>query len=81
MITLADHYDGRATLWRVGEGHVNFNFKRKTPGYSVVTLYDLLAGDYVATGLYSEEESGPDYDYYPGYSDFTPAALRASGVR
>lgn len=81
MITLADHYDGRGTLWRVGEGHVSFNFKRKTPGYAAVTLYDLLAGDYVATGLYSEEESGPDYDYRPRYNEFTPAALRAGGVR
>ncbi len=81
MISLADHYDGRGTLWRVGEGHLGFNYQQKIPGYSIETLYDLLAGRYIALGMYSEENSAPQYDFDPSYSQFTPAALRASGVR
>jgi len=81
MITLADHYDGRGTLWRVGEGHMGFNYKEKIPGYTIETLYDLLAGRYIALGMYSEEDSAPQYDFKPNYNQFTPAALRSSGIR
>ncbi len=81
MINLADHYDGRGTLWRVGEGHIAFAYKEKLPGYALETLYDLLAGRYIALGMYTEETSAPQYDFDPSYNQFTPAALRASGVR
>ena len=81
MISMADHYDGRGTLWRVGEGHLGFNYQQKIPGYALETLYDLLAGRYIALGMYTEENSAPQYDFDPSYSQFTPAALRASGVR
>ena len=81
LITLADHYDGRGTLWRVGEGHVAFNYQQKLPGYAIETLYDLLAGRYIALGMYTEEVSAPQFDFVPTYNQFTPAALRASGVR
>jgi hypothetical protein len=80
-INLVDHYDGRGTLWRVGEGHIAFNYNQKIPGYAIETLYDLLAGRYIALGMYTEEISAPQYDYDPGYNTFTPAALRASGIR
>jgi hypothetical protein len=81
MIVLADHYDGRGTLWRVGEGHLAFNYVQKLPGYAIETLYDLLAGRYIALGMYTEEVSAPQYDFAPTLNQFTPAALRASGVR
>ena len=81
MISMADHYDGRGTLWRVGEGHLGFNYQQKIPGYALETLYDLLAGRYIALGMYTEENSAPQYDFDPSYNQFTPAALRASGVR
>lgn len=81
MINLADHYDGRGTLWRVGEGHLAHNYKEKIPGYALETLYDLLAGRYIALGMYTEEQSAPQFDFSPSYNQFTPAALRASGVR
>ena len=80
-ISLADHYDGRGTLWRVGEGHIGFNYVQQLPGYSIETLYDLLAGRYIALGMYTEEVSAPQYDFVPSVNQFTPAALRASGVR
>lgn len=81
MISLADHYDGRGTLWRVGEGHLAFNYVEKLPGYSIETLYDLLAGRYIALGMYTEEVSAPQFDFVPSLNQFTPAALRAAGVR
>src|SRR5690606_11509012 len=82
MIGLADHYDGRGTLWRVGEGHLAFNYTQQTPGYTLETLYDLLAGRYIALGMYTEEASAPQYGVTPPtYNQFTPAALRAAGVR
>ncbi len=81
MINLADHYDGRGTLWRVGEGHIGFNYANQIPGYSIETLYDLLAGRYIALGMFTEESYAPNFDYEPNYNQFTPAALRASGIR
>ncbi|SDU10275.1 DUF1329 domain-containing protein [Halopseudomonas salegens] len=81
LLTLADHYDGRGTLWRVGEGHIAHNYHEKIPGYAIETLYDLIAGRYIALGMYTEERAAPNFDYSPSYNQFTPAALRASGVR
>lgn len=81
LITLADHYDGRGTLWRVGEGHIAQNYHEKIPGYALETLYDLIAGRYIALGMYTEEQAAPNFDFSPNYNQFTPAALRASGVR
>jgi hypothetical protein len=81
MLNLADHYDGRGTLWRIGEGHIGFNYNVSLPGYSIETLYDLLAGRYIALGMYTEEISAPQFDFKPSYNQFTPAALRSSGIR
>ena len=81
MLNLADHYDGRGTLWRVGEGHIAYNYNVSLPGYSIETLYDLLAGRYIALGMYTEEVSAPQFDFDPSYNQFTPAALRSSGIR
>ena len=81
LITLADHYDGRGALWRVGEGHIAHAYHEQLPGYAIETLYDLLAGRYIALGMYNEEESAPVFGTTPSMNEFTPAALRASGVR
>lgn len=81
MIVTADHYDGRGTLWRVGEGHIMQQYHRQIPSFAVETLYDLQSGRYTAAGMYNSEGSGPVYDYSPSYSDFTPTALRSSGIR
>lgn len=88
FITLADHYDGRGTLWRVGEGH-NFvryihddkkEFAGATMG-SVESLYDLLAGRYITLGLANEIKQREDQTVRFKSEDFTPAALRRMGVR
>ncbi|HDZ58047.1 MAG TPA: DUF1329 domain-containing protein [Pseudomonas xinjiangensis] len=81
LINLADHYDARGTLWRVGEGHIVHAYHEQLPGYAAETLYDLLAGRYIALGMYNEEDSAPQFGTSPSYNEFTPAALRASGVR
>lgn len=80
-IVLNEHYDGRGTLWRVGEGHLAHNYNEQLPGYATETLYDLLAGRYIALGMYNEEASAPKFGGTPSYNEFTPAALRASGIR
>src|SRR5690554_4048242 len=61
-IVLNDHYDGRSTLWRVGEGHLVQNYSEQLPGYAAETLYDLLAGRYIALGMYNEEASAPKFE-------------------
>jgi len=81
MLNLADHYDGRGTLWRVAEGHIAHGYNEQLPGYATETLYDLLAGRYIALGMYNEESSAPTFGMTPSYNEFTPAALRSSGVR
>lgn len=80
-ILLADHYDGRGTLWRVAEGHLVHAYNEQVPSYVAETLYDLMAGRYIALGMYNEEASAPRYGGTPAYNEFTPAALRASGIR
>jgi hypothetical protein len=76
-----DHYDGRGTLWRVAEAHSQYYYDKKVPWYSVETLYDLLSGRYLALGMKNEEKSAYVFDYPAKESDYTPAALRQSGVR
>jgi hypothetical protein len=76
-----DHYDGRGTLWRVAEAHAQYYYDKKVPWYSVETLYDLLSGRYLALGMKNEEKTSYVFDYPAKESDYTPAALRQSGVR
>ena len=45
------------------------------------TLYDLVAGRYLAMGMNNEERSNYDYSYKAASNDFTPTALRQAGVR
>lgn len=81
MILLADHYDSRDTLWRVGAGHLVQVYDKQIPAYGVEVLHDLIAGRYAVMGMTNEEESGPNYDAKPVHFEFTTASLRASGVR
>ena len=76
-----DHYDGRGTLWRVAEAHAQYYYDKQVPWYTLETLYDLLSGRYLALGMKNEEKSAYVFDYPAKESDYTPAALRQSGVR
>ncbi|MEH6389460.1 MAG: DUF1329 domain-containing protein [Pseudomonas profundi] len=76
-----DHYDSRGTLWRVAEAHALHRYKDQVPGYALETLYDLVAGRYLAMGMNNEESRDYNYSYRASSREFTPTALRQSGVR
>jgi hypothetical protein len=80
QVLLADQYDNRDQLWRVSEGFV-INYYEVPMLWTTLEVHtDLQAGRYLAIGLDNE---------YPMYrfgiertlEDYTPAALRRSGVR
>ncbi|KAA0946996.1 DUF1329 domain-containing protein [Pseudomonas sp. ANT_H14] len=81
QVALVDHYDGRGQLWRVAEGHAQFYYDHQVPAYTVETLYDIIAGRYIALGMKNEEKSSFVFGFAAKAADYTPAALRASGVR
>jgi len=81
QVALVDHYDGRGQLWRVAEGHAQFYYNHQTPAYTVETLYDIIAGRYLALGMKNEEKSSFVFGFNAKAADYTPAALRAEGVR
>lgn len=76
-----DQYDSRGNLWRVTEAHAMHRFDAQVPGFAVETLYDLQAGRYLVMGMTNEERHGFDFNYKSSSNEFTPAALRQSGVR
>lgn len=76
-----DHYDGRGEMWRVAEAHAVQRFVDQVPGYTMETLYDLIAGRYLAMGMNNEERRNYSYENEMASVDFTPTALRQSGVR
>ncbi len=81
QIALADHYDGRGQLWRVGEGHAEQHYQRQVPLYTLEALYDVISGRYIVNGMRNEEKHGTEFGFRATGADYTPAALRASGVR
>jgi hypothetical protein len=81
QVALADHYDGRGQLWRVAEGHAQFYYDHQVPAYTVEALYDLIAGRYIALGMKNEEKRSFEFNVNAIAGDYTPAALRSTGVR
>ncbi|MBD9516152.1 DUF1329 domain-containing protein [Pseudomonas sp. PDM22] len=81
MLAEVDHYDSRGQLWRVAEGHQANDYQQGVALYAAQTLYDLIAGRYLAMNLINEAKQGTRYDMKYLSSDFTPAALRNSGIR
>ncbi|TXH93784.1 MAG: DUF1329 domain-containing protein [Pseudomonas sp.] len=79
--TVIDHYDGRGTLWRVAEAHSQYYYDNQVPWYTLETLYDVVSGRYLAMGMKNEEKRAYEVGYKAASSEFTPAALRQSGVR
>lgn len=76
-----DHYDGRGNLWRVAEAHAVYYYNKLVPWYTIETLYDLQSGRYLALGMKNEEKQAYEFGFEATTGDFTPAALRQSGVR
>jgi hypothetical protein len=82
QVALADHYDGRGQLWRVAEGHAQFYYDHQVPAYTVEALYDIIAGRYIALGMKNEEKRSFEFGLTDAKAgDYTPAALRSTGVR
>ena len=81
QVALVDHYDGRGQLWRVAEGHAQFYYDHQVPAYTVETLYDIIAGRYIALGMKNEEKSSFVFGFAATAADYTPAALRSEGIR
>jgi hypothetical protein len=81
QLALVDHYDGRGQLWRVAEGHAQNYYHQKVPAYTLEALYDVVAGRYLALGMKNEEKSAFVFGFKASAADYTPGALRSSGVR
>ncbi|MHB0820373.1 DUF1329 domain-containing protein [Stutzerimonas stutzeri] len=76
-----DHYDGRGSLWRVAEGHAIQIYDKQVSWYAAETLHDLISGRYLVLGLKNEEKNNSKFGRVANTSEFTPNALRQSGVR
>ncbi len=81
QLALVDHYDGRGQLWRIAEGHTQSYYNHKMTAYTLEALYDVVAGRYLALGMKNEEKSSYVFGFEASAADYTPAALRSSGVR
>ncbi|MCT9629225.1 DUF1329 domain-containing protein [Pseudomonas aeruginosa] len=81
QIALADHYDARGTLWRVGEGYASYRYDQQIPWMGVEALYDLINGRYIASGMRNEERGGLEFGFESLSAEYTPTALRNAGVR
>ncbi|RRJ83277.1 DUF1329 domain-containing protein [Aestuariirhabdus litorea] len=79
--SVIDHFDGRGQLWRVAQAYNMHFYPIGTPWYAAETLNDLLAGRYLVLGLQNEEKIGYQFGFEATTKDYTPAALRRSGVR
>ena len=82
QISVADLYDGRGELWRVKEAHNNTHYQVRVPWYAVETSHDLISGRHLPIGLGNELKGYQyDWEHTAKERDYTPAALRRSGVR
>ncbi|GLK86943.1 DUF1329 domain-containing protein [Pseudomonas turukhanskensis] len=77
----ADAYDGRGQLWRVSEGHAMFFYDYKVPSFAAETHYDVLSGRYSVNSLRNEEKNAYEFNVPFSRKEFTPSALRATGIR
>ncbi len=81
QIAEADAYDGRGQLWRVSEGHSSFFYDQQMPLFNAETHYDILSGRYAVNSLYNEEKNAYQFGVEYSRRQFTPSALRATGIR
>ena len=81
QIAEADAYDGRGNLWRVSEGQARPFYDQQFTWLTAETHYDVLSGRYTVSGLRNEEKGAYRFDLESTSNDFTPSALRATGIR
>ncbi len=80
QILAVDQYDRRGNLWRVSEGFVINYYDVPTLWTTLAVHTDLQAGRYLAIGLDNESRMY-DFNLKRTAKDYTPAALRRSGLR
>lgn len=80
QIAVMDHYDKRDQLWRMSEGHIYHNTTNLVMSNTAEIHNDLQSGRYLAIGL-DNEDTPDDTSFRSNSSRYTPAALRASGIR
>jgi hypothetical protein len=78
---LADHYDGRGPLWRVGESFMTPLYDKQIPWLGVEAIYDLINGRYLVSGLTNQEKSQVEFGFKASSVDYTPTVLRNQGIR
>ena len=80
QILIGDHYDDQGRLWRVAEAHTINYYQVPMVWETLLAIYDLQNGRYLAFGL--NNELPPDrFDEPMSKADFTPDALRRLGRR
>lgn len=80
QVQVADMYDNRGELYRVGISH-GVNYYDVPTHWSTLDVYhDLNSRRYLAIGL-DNEETMYDFTIRPNDRDFTPQALRRAGKR
>jgi len=80
QILAVDQYDNRGDLWRVSEAHCINYYDVQTFWSTLEVHTDLVAGRYLAVGF---DNDNPMYDFTieRDERDYSPGALRRSGVR
>ncbi len=80
QILAVDQYDSRGELWRVSEAHCINYYDAQTFWSTLEVHTDLIAGRYLAIGLDNDQ---PMYDFsiQRDERDYSPAALRRSGIK
>ncbi|MEH6811182.1 MAG: DUF1329 domain-containing protein, partial [Motiliproteus sp.] len=81
QVSIADHYDARGELWRVGEAHAFQYRDAKVLWHVGEILHDLQSGRYLAGSLTNEEKDGFTFGVALKRKEFTTGAIRRSGKR
>jgi hypothetical protein len=82
QIAIADHYDERGELWRVGQAyHMNFDAEdgNQVPWYTAEAVFDLISGRYLINGLSNEVDGEFNFGGNEKKRNFKPSALRRMG--
>ena len=80
QILVVDHYDGQGRMWRYSEAPSINYYEVPLFWATMENHHDLQSGRYIAVGL-DNKESMYDFGFKATPADFSPQALRVSGVR
>jgi hypothetical protein len=80
QILIIDHYDGQGRMWRYSEAPTINYYEAPLVWTTMENHHDLQSGRYLASGLDNKEKMY-DFGYKVSPADFSPQALRVTGVR